>query len=122
MFESVSTGDERSSPAKPLKRRTGLTVPAGTEFHVDDDQILALLSRSDVSEEEQSEIVASLRLGSDLHEFTFFDVSLIQAATLNQWKESRADDRAHANLTLMLELYLQRYPFEDAEVAESAEG
>lgn len=115
MFESVSQVDGRASPSRPLTPRNSVTLPAGTVFRFDSSRVLTLLGQTTVSENEQAEVVGEITIEGIEHKFTYYEVSLLPADLIQEWKHAMPIDPMKASLPIMASLYLRRYPYEERE-------
>lgn len=113
MFESVSQHDIPASSAQPLTLRDSVSFPAGTILSFDSPGVLKLLEQTDVSEDEQAAVIGTVILDGTEHRFTFFDLSLLPRAHIEEWKREMSVDPIKAFLPLLAALYLYRYPYEE---------
>jgi len=115
MFESVSRhGDKREMPATKLALRTSVEVPPGTTFSLDEDLLQPLL-RGDEIEKRPDEIVGTLSMNGRKHEFSFLEFSMLAQKLIKDRRKVLIEDPARARLQLLLEMYLQRFPYEESE-------
>jgi len=112
MFESVSQVDGRASPSRPLTPRNSVTLPAGTFIRFDSSRVLTLLGQTPLSENEQAEVVGEITVEGIKHKFTYYEVSLLPADLIQEWKQAMSIDPTKASFLIMASLYLRRYPYE----------
>lgn len=115
LLESVSKYDSRATPARSLTLRESVNFPAGTRFGLEQDRIIELLEKEELSEAEQAEIVGSLVIDDIEEKFCFFEVGLLPSELIGEWKQETMADRAMGAFVLLASLYQRRYPYEDSE-------
>lgn len=113
IFESVSERqDERQSPAARLRiRNNPFIVPAGTEFGADDLLIKKLLE-GDTAGMGDEQIVGELQIRGQKHTFSVYEFKLLPSSLVQHVRKVFSDDHVRAKLQLLLELYLQRHPYD----------
>lgn len=119
IFESVSERqDERQTPARKLRLRSNpFTVPAGTEFGADDLFVKKLLEGNAPMLDE--EIVGELQMSGHKHRFSVYEFKLLPSALVQDVRTVFSEDPIRAKLQLLLELYLQRYPYDEVPEQEA---
>lgn len=114
MFEAASDAiDARATAPRRLKLRNHIQLPAGTQFSFDDElvaEILAGVAQAGVHEDTR---IGSLSIDRVDHDFSATDLQQLPAALFEEWTTTRLTDPQRANLTVLLEMYLRRYPYED---------
>jgi len=113
LFQSVSKQDERALPPRSFTHRKSVNFSAGSTIGVKHDRIRELLARTEPTEAEQLEVVATLNLDDTEHEFTFFEINMLPPEVMREWFSMISKDRGQAWVFLVAKLYLQRYPYEE---------
>jgi hypothetical protein len=114
LFERVSVVDARARSPMPLKPRRAVTIPAGTVFHLERDRLLQLTGVPDLSQEVAAEVIGTLEIEGERHEFTFFDFATLPPEVVDVWSSTPDEEgRPKADLDLLAHLLLRRYPYED---------
>jgi hypothetical protein len=90
-------------------------VPKGTTFSLDERLLTELLECGEVAEREQNEIVAVLSMGGNDYEFSFYDFKIIAARVMQDGRKTLSDDPVQARFELVMEMYLQRFPYEESK-------
>lgn len=114
-FESASQFDGRASPSRPLTPRNSVIFPAGAVLRFDFSRVVTLLEQATVSEREQAEVVGEITSEGMEHKFTYYEVSLLPADLIQEWKQAISIDPMKASLPIMASLYLSRYPYEECD-------
>ncbi len=116
IFESASQGDERETPSSPLTPRTSLTIPEGSTFSLEEDLLMEFLERGDVTQKKDiNEEIATLTIDGKTHKFSFFEFSLVLQGISEEEKKELAKDHNNAKLSLVVEMYRQKFPYEESE-------
>jgi len=105
--------DAREIPSKKLIPRTLLTVPAGTTFSLDEHLLKEFLEGGNNYGKMGEEVITELTLDGVKHEFTFFDFEMLAAKLPSSERTNFAASPDVARAKLVLEMYMQRYPFEN---------
>lgn len=121
LFESVSKHDSRASAGPTQVPRETVDFPAGTVFGVEDDRVLELLGQEAVSEDELAEVIGTLILKGEKHKFTFFEVRSLPDELVDEFRRELLVDQARGHAMLIAELYVRRYPYEQATPATDSE-
>lgn len=107
--------DEREIPPQPLTLRSTLNVPAGTQYWFDDDLLREFLEGGRVTGKKQEDLIAKFIFNDIKHEFSFFEFEMLVARIPLYSRNRMAENVSHARAELVLELYMQRYPYENIE-------
>lgn len=114
MFEACSKDDERGSEPKRLKRKNGITVPKGSTFFIDEDLLVQYLSTGLLPNKGSHDKVAKIAINGKKDEFSFIEFQTLTATISDDERRGMAENIDSARLYLVLDLYLQRYPYEEA--------
>jgi hypothetical protein len=119
VFEAIITTignrpDAREVPSEKLIRRTSVSIPAGTTFEIDEHLFEEFLKGSDEYGRTSEEVIARLALNGVEHEFTLLDFEILTVNIPTSKRQRLASNPDTARLELIMELYIQRYPFENA--------
>lgn len=118
VFEfSSDRRDAREIPAKKLKARREVTLPAGTRFGLNDRLLSQQLELAKLSENDLVETIGTLSFDGKDHDFSVGDFLRLPAEIVDEWKKSAATDLARTSLLVLLEMYLQRFPYEEVNRA-----
>jgi hypothetical protein len=114
IFERASkTMDPREAPPRKLVRRNGVTLPAGTTFGLNNRSVvMRVLEGEELSPGEEYGIVGTLSFDGKEHHFSAFDVRMLPSEVTEEWRNTTAAT-PEADLKLLLEMYLQRFPYRD---------
>lgn len=115
IFESVSKGDKRETPPKPLTPRRTFTFPKGTTFSLDKDLLLEFLDNGEVNRRELNKEVATLTINDKTHIFLFYDFSVALGGVTEEMRTAMVRDPDRARLELVVRMYTQRFPYEGSE-------
>lgn len=116
IFESASKSrDERETPAKEWRLRKTVDIPAGATFSMDDGLLGELLKQGEVSDRNDNEIVGTLSMNGTNYEFLFLEFKMLPESTIKDWRSSLSEDLVQARLHLIMEMYMQRFPYEKPE-------
>jgi hypothetical protein len=114
IFESASRGsDPRELPPQKLKARRQIDVPAGTTFSLNDHLVADILERQEINEVEADEVIGKLSINGKEHRFFTLDVQMLKPHLSREWKSNLTATPIETGLRLLLELYLQRFPYEE---------
>lgn len=113
MVESCSKDDERASSPKKLRRKKGLTVPKGTTFNIDEDLLMQYLTADQLPSKNSHDKVAEIEINGKKDEFSFMEFKMLTATISDEEREEMSKKVDHSRLQLVLEMYLQRYPYEE---------
>lgn len=106
--------DDREDPAEKLVRRTRVTLPAGTSFGIDEHLLEEFLKGGSDYGKMSEDVIAGLAFDGVNHEFTFFDFEMLAANIPTSMRQRLVASPDTARLELIMEMYMQRYPFENA--------
>jgi len=112
--EVAKRGDGRELPSIPLKRRTNFTIPKDSTFWFDPELLWQLIREGAVGGIEDEVIVAGLKMDGADHKFSFFDLENVILAFGDTFGELMKLEYPQAAITLIGEMYLHRFPFEDS--------
>ncbi|WP_304907505.1 hypothetical protein [Nitrosomonas sp.] len=115
IFESVSQGDKRETPPKPLTPRKTFTFPKGTTFSLDEGLFLEFLENGEVKKRDINEEVATLTINDKEHIFTFFEFSMALGRVTAEMRKAMARDPHRARLDIVVWMYTQQFPYEESE-------
>jgi len=115
IFESCSKDDKRGEPPKKLKRKKSLTVPKGTTFNIDEDLLNQYLSTGKLPDRNPHDVIAKLDMHGENEEFSFMEFQMLAATIDDQKRKNMSEDIYNSRLNLVLEMYIQRHPYEDIE-------
>ena len=111
--------DRREEPAEKLTLRTSMTIPTGTSYDFDESLLKEFLKGGNDYAKMNEDVIAGLALNGVNHEFTFCDFDMLVRIMPATMREKLSKNPDAARLTLILEMYIQRYPYEDGgEVGE----
>lgn len=115
LFERVSVVDARAQAPRPLKLRQAITLPAGTVFHLNRDRLLHLRRSPHRYQEAEAEVIGSLEIEGESHEFTVFEFATLPPEVVDAWSAHHGTEEVEikSDLDLLAALFLQRYPYED---------
>lgn len=116
MFARCSVGDERGSAPKKLKRKRSITLPKGSTISMDEELLNNYLSTGKLPDRSPGDIVAELEIHGTKEEFLFRELQMLAASTSDHEREIISKDNQNSKFNLVLELYLQRYPYEDIQL------
>lgn len=116
IFEAVSIFDARSNPAKTLRRRTSITVPAGTTFFVDEEIFLKAINGGDLDGEANDKEFAKIEINGREH--IYYVADLLRALPLieNELRDTLEADPMRSRTNLVLRMHLNRHPYDDDPV------
>jgi hypothetical protein len=113
MVESCSKGDERELPITKLTRKTSITVPKGSIFCMDEDLLNEYLSTGKLLEKKTHDIVGELEIDGKKEKFSFMEFQMLTAIINDEQRKEMSRDKHHSRFKLILEMYLQRYPYDE---------
>lgn len=113
MFETCSQDDERGSPPQELKRKHSVTVPKGSTFYFDEYLLNQYLASGDLPDKQPNEVIAELEQNGKNEEFSFMEFQMLAATISDQERKDMSKNSHEARFDLVLELYLQRHPYEE---------
>lgn len=117
IFEEItaigSRPDDRENPAEKLVRRTSVTIPAGATFDLDEKFFGEFLKGGNDYGNVGEDVIAGLAFDGVNHEFTFFEFEMLAPKIPTSIRKQFAADPVKARLTLIREMYMQRYPYEN---------
>lgn len=117
IFEGIATignrPDPREVPPEKLVRRTQVTLPAGTSFRIDEHLLEEFLKGGSDYGKMSEDVIAGLAFDGVIHEFTFFDFEMLAAKIPASMRQRLGASPDTARLELIMEMYMQRYPFEN---------
>ncbi|WP_146064614.1 hypothetical protein [Billgrantia desiderata] len=111
-FEEVSVKDARAAPPQALAPRSYVTIPEGSTFSLDKEKLNTFLTQAGIADDEEPVAFASLNIKGKSEEFTNFDVSMLPAEYLDEWRSLVEEKPGEAAAKLIAAMYLQRYPYE----------
>jgi hypothetical protein len=117
IFESVSQGDKREIPPKPLTLRKSFTFPTGTTFSLDESLLSEFLKNGEVKRRDINAEVATLTINGQEHIFTFFEFNMALGGVNEEMRKAMPRDPDRARLELVVRMYTQRFPYEESEGA-----
>jgi hypothetical protein len=115
IFESVSQGDKREIPQKPLTLRKSFTFPTGTTFSLDESLLSEFLRDGEVKRRDINAEVATLTINGKEHIFTFFEFNMALGGVNEEMRKAMPRDPDRARLELVVRMYTQRFPYEESE-------
>ncbi|WP_324778567.1 hypothetical protein [Thiobacillus sedimenti] len=119
IFEAIITTlgnrpDAREIPPEKLIRRTTVSLPAGAIFWFEEQLLEAFLEGSDNYSKTSDEVIAGLTFDGVEHEFTLMDFEMLAADMPISERQRLASSPDSTRLELIMKMYIQRYPFENA--------
>lgn len=119
IFEAIITAvgnrpDARELPPEKLIRRTTVNLPAGTAFRIDEHLLEEFLKGGNDYGKASDEVIARLAFDGVEHEFTLMDLEMLAANIPISERQRLASSPDSARLELIMKMYIQRYPFENA--------
>lgn len=111
-FEEVSVEDARAAPPQALIPRHYVTIPKGSTFSLDKEKLNNFLAQAGIADDEEPVVFASLNIEEKSEEFTNFDVSMLPAEHLDEWRSLVEGKPGEAAEKLIAAMYLKRYPYE----------
>jgi len=113
MFESCSKDDERCLPPQKFKRKKSITVPKGSTFSIDEDLLNHYLSTGHLLEKNPNDVIAELEIHGKKEEFSYMEFQMLVATINDQERKAMSENTNNSRIHLVLEMYLQRYPYEE---------
>ena len=94
-----------------MERRTGVTLPAGTAYSFDMQVLMALLSGNNKYDKAEGDMIAGITIEGVKHEFSLIELEMLPNEFCASLRQNPDLQPGHAALTLILEMYLHRYPY-----------
>ncbi len=113
IFINCSKGDGRESQPEELKRNTSVTVPKGSTFEMDETLFNEYITTGLILERENHCVVGELEMDGIREEFNFLEFKILTATIPNEKRIKMAKDICNSRIHLILEMYLQRHPFNE---------
>ena len=108
----------REKPARKLKLRESVVLPAGTTLAWDEHLLASLLETGKLDARQPEDVVLKMRLGGEEHLFFFQEMyELLPHLDRPQLTELSTDPLA-LRFFLACQLFGQRYPYEDEGITE----
>jgi hypothetical protein len=112
LFEAASNvPDPRAHPPQNLKPRTSYEFPAGTTFTLSED-FEQILGRHPSPAGDESQFIGELTVRGLPHTFTVFDLRFVPLEVLHQCRDLARADLGQAGMSLLAEMFVQRFPYE----------
>lgn len=112
LFEAASSApDPRAHPPQSLQLRTSYEFPEGTTFTLSED-FEQILARDPSPADDESQFVGELIVRGLPHTFTVFDLRFVPLEVLHQCRELARGDLGQAGMSLLAEMFVQRFPYE----------
>lgn len=106
--------DPREFPSERMERRTRVSLPAGTTYFFDIQVLKELLSTGTVTDKGEYDQIAWITIEGIKHEFSTFDLEILPREFVEEVRQSSdKKNPGEAALTLIMQMYLQRYPYAD---------
>lgn len=114
IFVNCSKSDGRELPPKNLKRKNSVAVPKGSAFYIEETLLKEYLSTGQLLERKPHDVVGELEMNGKNDEFTFHEFQMLIATIPDDQRSVMAKDIHNSRLQLVLEMYLQRYPYKES--------
>jgi len=112
LFESASKAtDPREQPPEKLVRRKEYVFPVGTTFTLG-DELERILARDPSPTDDEEEFIGELTVNGTSHKFTVFDLRFVSQQAFRECRDAVQIDRMQGGLRLLVEMYVQRFPYE----------
>lgn len=112
-YTQCSKADGREVPPRKLKRRTKIEIPEGTKFNLDEKLIRKFLKSGELADHESDYNVAELEYDGEHYEFSYQEFCMLSATISEIKRKELYKDMDYARLFFVMELYGQRFPYED---------
>ncbi|MBW8329645.1 MAG: hypothetical protein K0M48_10995 [Thiobacillus sp.] len=104
--------DPRALPPEKMERRTRVLLSAGTAYSFDMQVLKALLSGGAMHDKGGNDRIAGITIGGVEHEFSFLELEMLPSKLLDEVRQnSDSKNLGEVALTLIMKMYLQRYPY-----------
>lgn len=104
--------DPRELPSEKMIFRTRLEAPAGARFFFDDELLHKFLSGNTDYGKTAENIIAEIEFDGIKHEFTLIEFEMLHSSLKTKLREDYGVTPQQVGLALILEMYMQRYPYE----------
>lgn len=119
LFRAVSTDDSRSSNPKPLRRRKSFTLPAGTQWYMDEQLMQEILSGEEIAKRNDDFVVGGMEYNGIDYEFLFFEFMQALDGMGEDEIAQLVEDPIRAQVIMLALMCGRRNPFEVVDDDES---
>lgn len=104
--------DPRELPDEKLERRTNVSLPAGTTYSFDTQVLDELFSSGHVTSKGEYDEIGWITIEGAKHAFSTFDLNFLSREDIEEARQGYDKKTpSEAALILILQMYLQRYPY-----------
>jgi hypothetical protein len=106
--------DEREIPSKKLKFRKHIDVPEGTKYFLKQELITKILLSETEQDYAPDVVIAGIDMDGEDQEFTAQDLIALRNTLESDVICKFAENESSARIELLLEMYVQRFPYENS--------